>query len=277
MVQIWRGLSCLLVPRFIFFCCSLSEILHPSSWLSVLKIMDLLSFVYRAVQFCFVLFQHDTCCKSLNGSPFEPQKDMFRRFLMLRSLLQFVSAPCRNWMNSFHGLQLSTWKQKANWVLHHSFVVPSPACWLKRFCFLLSASFLGSSKRWYMRRAFRLESNITSRPEEWFFASSMWTSRRFPLLWADEYDVLFLIEATSTLAFIIALSQNSLKRCLDIREGSLPYPRPQLVIKISSTFSEELDWSICRVFIEVSGCKKLREFNNWISCLLWKRSANAVF
>lgn len=53
------------------------------------------------------------------------------------------------------------------------------------------------------------------------FASGMWTSRRLHLLCADEYNVLFLIEASSTLAFVITVSQDSLKRHLDIREWYL--------------------------------------------------------
>lgn len=192
MVQIWRSLSRLLLPSFSFFYCSLSEILHPSSWLiSVLKNRIIFCHVvYRPVQiskdtvqaqnkalapsfflffpwcfvvvFCFCFFLTWYLLWVLMDLPLSPNKAWSGDSSCSRVCFSTVEEP-----NAFfHGLQLSTWKQKADLVLHHSFVVPSPACWLKRLCFLLSASFLGSSKRWYMRRAFRLESDITSRPEE---------------------------------------------------------------------------------------------------------------
>ena len=115
----------------------------------------------------FVLFLNLVLIMSLlMDLPFEPQQDLFKTFLMLRTLTTVCFSPVEELNPFLHSLQLSTWKQK-DLVLHHSFVVPSPTYWLKRLCFLLSASFLGSSKTWYMKRAFRLESNVTSRPEEW--------------------------------------------------------------------------------------------------------------
>lgn len=73
-----------------------------------------------------------------------------------------------------------------------------------------------------MRRAFRLESNITSRPEERLslhpvcgLQGGFLSYKQMSIMYS------FLIEATSTLAFIIAVSQDSLKRSLDIREGYL--------------------------------------------------------
>lgn len=83
------------------------------------------------------------------------------------------------------------------------------------------------------------------------FASGMWTSRRLHLLWADEYNVLFLIEAASSLPFIIALSQvsESLEMLRHYTRVSFSF---LLVINISSTSYEELNWSICRMLVRVS-------------------------
>lgn len=59
--------------------------------------------------FSFFFFEPDACCDSLTGSPFEPQKDM------LRSLLQFVSAPGRSLKHSFMVFTFQHGNKKPIW------------------------------------------------------------------------------------------------------------------------------------------------------------------
>lgn len=122
----------------------------------------------------------------------------------------------------FHGLRLSTWKQKSRF--DPSTLLCGPfACLLAQKVVLPSLCQLPGIKQEMIH-----EEGIQTWIKYYLktrrmtiFVSGMWTSRRVHLLWADEYNVLFLIEATSTLAFIIAVSQDSLKRHLDIGEGYL--------------------------------------------------------
>lgn len=163
--------------------------------------------------------------------PFNSQKDMFRRFLMPGSLLQFFCT-IEELNAFFHGLQLPTWKQSR---FGPSSLLCGPfACLLAQKVVLPSLCQLPGIKQEMVH-----EEGIQTWIKYYLktrrmtiFASGMWTSRRYHLLWADEYNVLFLIEATSALAFAIQVSQDSLKRHLDVREGYLsffsPHPFPLL-------------------------------------------------
>lgn len=177
-----------------------------------------------ALSFFLVLFfKPVTYCESLNGSPFEPQQDVFQRFLMLRTLTTVCFSTVEE-LNAFlHGLRL-LFDMETKSRLGPSSLLCGPFAYLLAQKVVLPSlcQFPGIKQDMIHEEGIQtwIKCYLKTRRMT-IFAAGMWTSRRLHLLWADEYNMLFLIEATSSLAFIVAVSEawDSLKKYLDNRQG----------------------------------------------------------